>query len=480
LSYGITSEGFSRPTLQEIREELTNKLLTDYPDLVLGPEELLYNLIGYSAESFDIIWQTMEAVYQAHLPSTSYGVSQDLLYQLNNLSRYSARKSRLENFEVSGSISTLIPAGFKVSAATLPGYQFELLEDVTIVSSPQKVTMYCTVTGAVDPGAGTVTTIDTPISGVTAVTNPQATVIGRDVESDSEFYLRRGFTIATSNVGTNPGIKNAILGLNDDETKDLLEYIQVYSNDTSSVDSRGRSPHSVEAVVLDVATTTSVVNSVPTVLTATCTNNNSVLVLTGTPANLVIGDTLRVGSDYDSQSYEYFTVVNISSSLVYLNDKYKGSTSSGESLDVYTGREKEIAAALLASKCSGIQTWGAMCINATNDEDQTKVMRFNVPQAADIHLSATLTVTSSLTIEEIANLKSTIAAWGNTLGVGQDVIVFGYNCLVAQFNNPKITDVAIDIGKGSLSGTDNNVSISDGSTTPAEYSSWSVTNIAIT
>lgn len=479
MSYGITAEGFSRPTLQEIREEITNKLLTDYPDLVLGPEEFLYNFIGYAAESFDIIWQTMEAVYQAHLPSSSYGVSQDLLYQLNNLSRYGARKSRLPNFEITGTVSTIVPAGFKVSSSVLPGYQFELLEDVTIASSPQAVTMYCTVTGPVNPASSTVTTIDTPISGVTAVDNPAATVVGRDVETDSEFYLRRGFNVATSSTGTNPGIRRALTELNDDETKDVLDYIQVYSNDEATTDARGRDPHSIEAVVLDVATTTSVKNSGGGTLTAGCTNGSNVVLMTGTPDNLVAGDTIRIGSDYDSQSYEYFTVSNVSGTTVTINDPYKGSSDTGLSADVYTGRENEIAAVLLASKCSGIQTWGAACIDAEDELSNVKVMRFNIPQAADIHLSATLTVSSALTAEETANLKDSIAAWGNTLGVGQDVIVFGYNCLVTQFNNPKITDVAIDIGKGSLSGTDNNVSISDGSTAPAEYSNWLTANITI-
>ena len=75
-------------------------------------------------------------------------------------------------------------------------------------------------------------------------------------------------------------------------------------------------------------------------------------------------------------------------------------------------------------------------------------------------------------------MKTILTTYGNLLGVGVDIIV--YPSLVAQIDNvPGITDFDIKIGIAPAPTLDNNISISDGTITAPEFSSWSSTNITI-
>ena len=98
-------------------------------------------------------------------------------------------------------------------------------------------------TGAIVANAGSLIVIDTPTAGVSDITNISSAVIGRSVESDPELRIRREENLQTTQNGTDAGIKNKILNV------DNVLQSRVTSNRTDSEvdDVPGRS---INAVVL--------------------------------------------------------------------------------------------------------------------------------------------------------------------------------------------------------------------------------------
>ena len=98
--------------------------------------------------------------------------------------------------------------------------------------------------GLINAYAGTLTVIETPISGWDSVTNAADIDPGTEIETDPELRLRRDQTLATPGASTPDAIRSKILAI------DEVDACEVFENDTSSVDAVGRDPHTFEAVVL--------------------------------------------------------------------------------------------------------------------------------------------------------------------------------------------------------------------------------------
>ena len=97
--------------------------------------------------------------------------------------------------------------------------------------------------GAIQAYAGTLTVIETPVSGLDSVTNQNDIDAGQEIETDAEAVLRRQRSLSTGKA-TLDAIYRTILEINE------VEDAKVYENDTDSVDAGGRPPHSIQAVVL--------------------------------------------------------------------------------------------------------------------------------------------------------------------------------------------------------------------------------------
>lgn len=100
-----------------------------------------------------------------------------------------------------------------------------------------------TVDGAVQAPFGTLTVIDTPVSGFTAVKNISDAIVGRLTETDLEYRKRRSETLQIAGSSTVEAIRSRLLNL------DGVSSVIIFENITSIIDSKGRPPKSFEAVV---------------------------------------------------------------------------------------------------------------------------------------------------------------------------------------------------------------------------------------
>jgi len=99
-------------------------------------------------------------------------------------------------------------------------------------------------TGAIVANTGTLTTIETPVSGFDAIDNLNDADLGRDLETDPELRLRRIQSLAIAAAGTVEAIKARLL-----QQVDSVLSVKIFENRTDVTDGGGRPPHSFEAVV---------------------------------------------------------------------------------------------------------------------------------------------------------------------------------------------------------------------------------------
>ena len=145
-----------------------------------------------------------------------------------------------------------------------------------------------------------------------------------------------------------------------------------------------------------------------------------------------------------------------------------------------TDRDQEIAQAIFDSKPAGIEPHGDVNKTVTDSQGFDHTIKFSRPTEVDIYLELDLTVTSEYPADGDTQVEDTMVEWGNALGAGQDVIVFGTNALVAQLNSiPGIEDVVVRVKDGAGPTTDDNVFIDDGSVATVEISRWDTSRITV-
>lgn len=97
--------------------------------------------------------------------------------------------------------------------------------------------------GVIQGLAGTATVIETPVAGWDSSNNDLDFIVGRDVETDTEFRIRRAQSLQVTGAGTLESIRSRLLQVVG------VTAAFVEENATDIIDGEGRPPHSFESVV---------------------------------------------------------------------------------------------------------------------------------------------------------------------------------------------------------------------------------------
>lgn len=504
---GLDENGLTIKRLSEIKVEIEDSLKAIFGEQINTlPQSIFGQLVGEFSDRESLIWELVEAVYDSQYPDTSEGISLDSVAAITAFTRFGAAFSTIDIQAFIGTPSTVIPAGSVLSVSGDSNSKFETDSEITLIAGTDEVqdidfsavptsgvfklvydsettasinwddtntevqtalnnltalsgivvtgdftagftmtfsgvdgkkphidltstdntldsggavtisivettpgvyqgstTMTATATGEVIANAGTLTVIDNPIAGLTSTVNPGDAVVGRDIETDADFRIRRETRLQISLAGPLEAIRNRILDLNDIEGSVQLEDVKGFENVLSTIDSRDIPGHAFEMYVFQA--------------------------------------------------------------------------------DGVTSRDQEIIDAIGQSKPAGIEAHGAVSGTYVDSEGNGHTVKFSRPIEIDIYLELDLTVDSEYPADGDAQVETTIVTWGDSLGTGQDVIVFGSNSLIAQLNSiPGITDVVVRIGTSGSPTLDDNIVIDDGITpgVQVEKSSWDITRIDIT
>ena len=194
--YGVTATGFNPKSLQETKADIEAALRVTFGNGIdLSASTVFGQLIAVFADRITDAWQSAQAVYNAAFPDSATAVGLDRLVALTGVSRNPATFS-LVSAVITGTPGTVVAAG--VTASVLgSGAKFRTLSTATIgVGGTIPVVMQGSATGPRLAPAGTLTVIETPVSGVVSVTNAlDQYQIGSDVESDGVLRLRRDLTL---------------------------------------------------------------------------------------------------------------------------------------------------------------------------------------------------------------------------------------------------------------------------------------------
>jgi uncharacterized phage protein gp47/JayE len=262
MTFGITTTGLNTKTLSDIILETEAEFKTSFGDAInLEGNSPLGQIKGVLDERISLLWELSEAIYNSQYPNTAEGTSLDNIASINNITRLQATKSQV-TATITGTANAIVPANFIAYVNGNESSEFETLQEYTIGSGGTvDVEMYATNTGETVAYSGTLTEIQTPTSGIDSITNALDAELGRDVETDTDFKIRRLLLLQRSGTATIEGIRNNLISNVDDVTNAL-----VVENNTLTTDSNGRPPKSIEVYVLgglnaDIAS--SIFNSKP-------------------------------------------------------------------------------------------------------------------------------------------------------------------------------------------------------------------------
>jgi uncharacterized phage protein gp47/JayE len=241
----LTEEGFVKKTYEEYLAELEQQARelfgADVNLAEYGPLGKFIRLQAYGrAEENELA----EAIYLSGSVDNAEGLALDYVVKNSGMIRLQATKA-IATVNLTVTPGKVITAGLIVS--TLDGIEFVTLQDFS--DADNNGTISATVE-AIEAGltgnvpANTITVINTPISGLSAVNNPSAATGGRDKETDKELRDRH------ADIGAN-GLSSSVNGIRSTILNDVFDTqsVVIVENSGNTTDAGGRPANSFEAIV---------------------------------------------------------------------------------------------------------------------------------------------------------------------------------------------------------------------------------------
>jgi uncharacterized phage protein gp47/JayE len=248
MALELTGDGLTIQTLAEIQEELKVVYRQAFGNNVnLLPKSIFGQQIGIAAEREAVVQNTMLDIFKSWNPLTASGIPLDIIAELAGTERLAATRSTIDSGRITGTTGTVIDNGKKVKLdATTTEWQ--------IINGPYTIPVSGTLDNveleAVNTGPLTAVatgpsgwTIVTPVVGWTDFENPTDAELGRDLETDAEFRVRRIRELASAGRASLPAITANLSQV------DGVTFARTYENTTLVTDGDGIPGKAINAVV---------------------------------------------------------------------------------------------------------------------------------------------------------------------------------------------------------------------------------------
>lgn len=502
MAFGITTAGFVAKTLADIKAEVEDALRTTFGEQInLLPESVFGQLVGIFSERESLLWELAEVAYDSQYPESAEDVSLDFVLALTGLVRLSALESIVIGQALFGTPTTVIPISTGFSVNGNPDAKFQTIEEVTFgvgVDEVQTITFSATPTGGSFKlnHSGEIT----------------AAILFSEGSTEVQTALNALSSLSGLTVSGSFAVGFVVTFAGDDGKQEqpiLVEDINTLINGGAvTITITETTPGEYQAQVNCQAITTG--PTIANALTLTVIDNPvSGLTRVFNPEDAVIGRNIETDAEARNRRRNRLQISlagpleAIRSALLKLNDDtgaielesvvlfenitiitdVRGIPPKAFEAFVYqaggaTARDQEIADAIWASKPAGIESHGDVSKTATDSQGLPHTIKFSRPDEVDIYLILDLTVDSNYPADGDAQVEAVMVAWGNALGVGQDVIVFP--ALVAQLDNISgITDIVVKIGIAPAPTLDDNIIIDDGTGGDVELSRWDTGRVEV-
>ena len=210
-------------------------------DVYIAEDTMDYQLLALVAKCWDDLNSLILDNYNSRNPNFASASALDLLLPLNGIIRHEATSSSVV-LSLTGVPDVVLEAGMQAMDAD--NHVWEIPDPVTFnAQGKATATAFCTETGPIAAGVGTITIINTPQLGWMDVTNEAEAVLGKAVESDAAVRKRRSQSVSLPSRSIMSGIRAALLNVEGVESVNLVE------NNSSTTDSDGIPGHTISAVV---------------------------------------------------------------------------------------------------------------------------------------------------------------------------------------------------------------------------------------
>lgn len=241
LSATVTASGISAPDYQTILSTITEYFQQIYgTDAYLEPDSKDGQMVALVALAVHDANNTAIQVYSSFSPSSGMTDALTRNVKINGIARKAATNSTVD-VTLTGTAGTTITNG---AVRDANGIIWNLPATVTIdTSGAVTVTATCANSGAIAAVAGSITKINTPTRGWTAVSNANAATVGTAAETDAQLRIRQAQSVAIPSLTPFDAVDGAIANVTG------VTRHKLYENDTGSVDSNGIPAHSIAAIV---------------------------------------------------------------------------------------------------------------------------------------------------------------------------------------------------------------------------------------
>ena len=208
---GVTVNGFEKKTFQNLLEDLRTQYQSEGsfgPTFGFNPGDAQYHIVTPIAMAISTLWDVAETVYNNNSVDQAAGSPLDYKVKDNGIRRNQAnRATGTERFI--GENGTIIPIGFIISSGSI---QYRTTASGTISSGNVDLAIEAVVGGANGNNlAGTITFINSPLAGLTSVSNITDTTGGTDQETDEQLKVRNLRSLAKGGGSTPNAIRASIL-----------------------------------------------------------------------------------------------------------------------------------------------------------------------------------------------------------------------------------------------------------------------------
>lgn len=438
--FGLTSSGFIKKTLADSKTELEAVFRAAFgAGIKVTPDTQFGKFIGVLADRESQIWEMAEAVYNSQYPNSAGDTSLDHVAEITAISRNPATRTTVTAY-MAGTNGTLITTG-TLFATVDANDQFRTLADVNLSGTQFSITSL--------QRSGTTVTA-------------QATAHGKIVGQ----YL---FISGANEAGYNGLIRIATVPDPNSFTYEITATPTTPATGAISAD-----PATVvncEAVLTGPipalsGTLTQIVNTTPGLNTV----SNELDGILG--RNLETDDEFRTrrlaalsglgAARLEAIRGALLQVTGVTAATVFENDDdvTDGLGRPPHSIEalVQGGQDADILFTVWNKKAGGIKTFGTISGIVTDSQGNDHTSRFSRPTGVNIWIEMDLTVTTDFPGTPV--VEAAILDHGNTLSIGDDVIVFP--ALVGALNQiPGIIDVVIRIGTAASPTLDNNIVITE-------------------
>lgn len=327
-----------------------------------------------------------------------------------------------------------------------------------------EVGVTCINTGPTYAPAGTLTEIDSAITGWESVNNPEDADVGTNTETDTEALLRRSQVLASNATGSLQGITAKVRGLDNVNNVVGFENTSIFQDfstqfiDFSAIPTAGQfqirlggSPGDSTSLIdyndtaADWETAIQAISGYEDVTVTGNITDGFVITFPvnffGQPPALITNSTLVSGMD------------------VVESEVSGGRPAKSFEIVVDGGDDDEIAQKIFDNKPAGIASFGNTGPIIVVDEDGFEHdIFFSRPTLVPIYIDITLDTNASFPADGVTRIQDEIVAIGEALTIGETVIVRGSDGLVGAFNDiPGITDYVLLVGKTASPSLDDNI-----------------------